>query len=101
MAAAPDGLQQGGGAPAASSSATKGAGSASASAVGQERSRNRWPSSSPQRSMLTVPGSMPMTRGIGSRLRRHQLPRDVGDGLGVQHEVVALEQARNARLVHL
>src|SRR2546430_5527628 len=39
------------------------------------------------RSMLTVPGSMPITRGIGSRLRRHQLPRDVGDGLGVQHEV--------------
>src|SRR2546429_53788 len=85
----------------ASSSATNRAGSASASAVGQERSRNRRPLSSPQRSMLTVPGSMPMTRGIGSGLRRNQLPRDVGDGLGVQHEVVALEQARNARLVHL
>src|SRR5438876_6976452 len=97
----PDGPTTRSSGPAASSSATKGAGSASASAVGQERSRNRWPSSSPQRSMLTVPGSMPMTRGIGSRLRRHQLPRDVGDGLGVQHEVVALEQARNARLVHL
>src|SRR2546422_4242400 len=30
---------------------------------------------------------------------RAQLPRDVGDRLGVQHEVVALEQARDARLV--
>src|SRR5213080_1249832 len=97
----PDGPTTRSSGPAASSSATKGAGSASASAVGQERSRNRRPLSSPQRSILTVPGSMPMTRGIGSRLRRHQLPRDVGDGLGVQHEVVALEQARNARLVHL
>src|SRR5882762_1651416 len=96
----PDGPATRSSGPAASSSATKRAGSLSASAVGQERSRNRWPSSSPQRSRLTVPGSMPMTRGIGSRLRRHQLPRDVGDGLGVQHEVVALEQARNARLVH-
>src|SRR6266571_673149 len=87
--------------PASSSSLTNRAGSASASLVGMERSRNSRPSSSPHRSMLTVPGSIPMTRGIGSRLRRHQLPRDVGDGLGVQHEVVALEQARNARLVHL
>src|SRR5947208_1364222 len=97
----PDGPTTRSSGPAASSSATKRAGSASASAVGQERSRNRRPSSSPQRSMLTVPGSMPMTRGIGSRLRRHQLPRDVGDGLGVEHEVVALEPARKARLVHL
>src|SRR6266568_4016790 len=87
--------------PASSSSLTNRAGSASASLVGMERSRNSRPSSSPHRSMLTVPGSIPMTRGIGSRLRRHQLPRDVGDGLGVQHEVVALEQARDARLVHL
>src|SRR6266705_646569 len=97
----PDGPTTRSSGPAASSSATKRAGSASASAVGQERSRNRRPSSSPQRSMLTVPGSMPMTRGIGSRLGRHQLPRDVGDGLGVQHEVVALEQACDARLVQL
>src|SRR3989454_12662526 len=55
----------------------------------------------PQTSMLTVPGSMPTTRGIDSRLLRHQLPRDVGDRLGVQHEVVALEQACDARLVQL
>src|SRR5437879_13165138 len=86
---------------AASRRAMKRAGSARASAVGQEWSRNTRPSSRPQRSMLTVPGSMPTTRGIGSRLGRHQLPRDVGDGLGVQHEVVALEQARDARLVQL
>src|SRR5438270_9945100 len=86
--------------PASSSSLTNRAGSASASLVGMERSRNSRPSSSPHRSMLTVPGSIPMTRGIGSLLRRHQLPRDVGDGLGGQHDVVALEQARNARHVH-
>src|SRR3989442_14689740 len=55
----------------------------------------------PQTSMLTVPGSMPTTRGIDSRLLRYQLPRDVGDRLGVQHEVVALEQACDARLVQL
>src|SRR3989475_714133 len=96
----PDGPATRSSGPAASSSATKRAGSLSASAVGQERSRNTRPSSSPQRSSVTLPGSMPMTRGIGSRLLRHHLPRDVGDGLGVQHEVVALEQARNARLVH-
>src|SRR3989442_1724183 len=96
----PDGPATRSSGPAAPSRATHRAGSVSASAVGQERARNTRPSSSPQRSMLTVPGSMPMTRGIGSRLRRHQLPRDVGDGLRVQHEVVALEQACNARLMH-
>ncbi len=35
------------------------------SAVGRERSRKTCPSSSPQRSKLTVPGSIPMTRAIG------------------------------------
>src|SRR5438876_11343752 len=86
---------------AASSRAANAAGAARAWAVGKERSRNRWPSSMPQTSMLAVPGSMPTTRGIGSRLWRHQLPRDVRDRLGVQHEVVALEQAYDARLVQL
>src|SRR5881397_723631 len=50
--------------PASVRTARKAPGSESAAAVGNERSRNRVPSSSPQRSMLTVPGSIPMTRGI-------------------------------------
>src|SRR5947208_11173027 len=87
--------------PAASNSPTNRAGSASASAVGTDRSRNMRPSSRPHASMVTVPGSMPITRGIRLLRFRAQLPRDVGDRFGVQHEVVALEQARDARLVHL
>src|SRR5881392_3399849 len=59
----PDGPTTRSSGPAASSSATKRAGSASASAVGQERSRNRRPLSSPQRSILTVPASSASTRG--------------------------------------
>src|SRR5881392_1913528 len=41
-------------------------GSASASDVGSDRSRKRRPSSSPQTSTLTVPGSIPITRGIAA-----------------------------------
>src|SRR6266576_888107 len=85
--------------PIPASNATKRAGSASASAVGTERSRNTRPCSSPHRSTVSVPGSIPITRVMRLLGLRAQLPRDVGDRLGVQHEVVTVEQARDARLV--
>src|SRR5215211_4326749 len=93
-----------------SSRTTKRLGSASASRVGKDSSRNTRPSSSPHTSMLTVPGSIPMTRGIRSPGRRngrrrrgrlHQLARDLPDRLGVEHEIISLEQLRDAALVHL
>src|SRR4029450_12643356 len=89
---------------------TKRVGSASAKRVEYDSSRNRRPSSSPHTSIVTVPGSTPMTRGIGSpgrwnrgrsRRRLHELPRHVADRLGVQDEGVALEQPGDAPLVHL
>ena len=74
--------------------------------------------------MLTVPGSIPITRGMASsyvqslpipevQIRSRFLtdlltswlqsdrPGDVGDRLGVEHEIVALEQAGDAGLVDL
>src|ERR671936_1798626 len=100
-------MQSGG--PSHSRSATSAAGSASAAALGSERSSTSAPSSRPQRSMLSVPGSMPIARVIARRLRLvlslqpplHHVPRDVGDRLGVEYEVVALEEPRDALLVHL
>src|SRR6476646_1542884 len=75
------------------------AGFASASAVGSVRSTKTAPSSSPQISMLTVPGSMPTTRGIASK-DESQAARDLGDRFRVEDEIVALEEARDARLVN-
>src|SRR5688500_6503106 len=73
----------------------------SASAVGSDASRKTRPPSSPQRSMLTVPGSIPTTRGMRSAARRGDLAGDVVDRLGVEHQVVAREQPRDAGLVQL
>src|SRR5262245_492429 len=84
---------------ASSSMPTMMAGFASASAVGSDRSRKTAPSSSPQRSMLTVPGSIPITRG--TTLLRIETRGHVGDCLRVENEVVALEQTGDARLVDL
>ena len=39
------------------------------------------------------------TEAAGARL--HELARDIADRLGVEHEVVSLEQLRDAALVHL
>src|SRR5687768_11975065 len=75
-------------------------GVASASRVGSEVSRKRRPSSTPQRSMLSVPGSMPTTRGM--RLcGRGEAAGHLGDRFGVEDEIVPLEQAGEARLVYL
>src|SRR5574338_137720 len=93
----------------ASSCLTMNPGSVRASRVEYDSSRNRRPSSMPHRSILTVPGSMPMTRGTwlpGRRDRgrcrrgRQQLTGDVPDRLGVEHGVVSLEQLGDAALVH-
>ena len=54
--------------------------------------------------MLTVPGSMPMTRGICKLMTFMTLIRAPGhfeNRLRVEHEIVSLEQLRDARLVKL
>src|SRR6186997_3721009 len=95
-----------------------------------DSSRKTRPSSRPQRSRLTVPGSIPMTRGISTpnlqlptpklqahdswelgvgnweltaslRLRRGQFVSHGGYRFGIQNEIVLLEQLRDAGLVNL
>src|SRR5689334_9058418 len=96
-------------------------GEARASAVGIERSRKTQPSSRPNRSTVTVPGSIPTTLGksdylvmqnakckmqrtqIASRMLPFALHRrsNVCDGLRVEDLIVLLEEPRNAGLVDL
>src|SRR3954447_4704005 len=118
----PDGPATISGCPGAVSSRTNRAGSPNASAVGQLRSRYSSPSSKPQTSMLTVPGSMPTARIIrllllgelfparrlaasGLFLRNvfaaDQLPGNIGDGFCIEHQVIASKQACDAGLVQL
>ena len=92
---------------AASSRATRTDGIISASAVGSDRSRKTRPSSSPQRSMLTVPGSMPMTRGMAASTGGRPHPVSRADEATSRNrsprraQIVALEQAGDAGLVDL
>jgi len=50
--------------------------------------------------MLTVPGSMPTTRSW-LRFLGDQLSSDVGDGLGIEHQIVSLEKLDDTRLCSL
>src|SRR3984957_7805689 len=72
-------------------------GSASAAAVSTARSRKTVSPARPHTSMLTVPGSIPMTRGasLSNRLR------EVIDRLGVENGITRLEQPRDTALVDL
>src|SRR5712691_8476582 len=90
--------------PAALMWSTMTAGERATSAVSSETSRNTRRSSSPQRSKLEVPGSMPTTRGMrlgGSPTLRQNRSRDVVDRHPVENLITRLEELPDACLVHL
>src|SRR5215208_1975535 len=83
----------------AASASTSGAGSSARSADRKLWSSSTSPSSSTHRSMETVPGSTPATRGPG--VDSEDLLRHGVDAIGVEHQVVALEEPAHAGLVRL
>src|SRR5215208_7382050 len=83
----------------ATSASTSGAGSSARSADRKLWSSSTSPPSSAHTSIETVPGSTPATRGPG--IESDDLSGHGVDAIGVEHDVVALEEPAHAGLVRL